>query len=96
MATNTTTKKTATATATTTAAGEAVTEAVTAEARPEHTPTRPVPVAGPSLIEGQEPVTVTLSHHLRIDGADYQPGSQVRVSPDYARRLRTQGYTSRT
>ncbi|MFE3644866.1 hypothetical protein ACFXOM_28470 [Streptomyces sp. NPDC059169] len=94
MATNTTTKKTATAT--TTAASESVTEAITAEARPEHTPTRPVPVVGPSLIEGKEPVPVTLSHHLRIDGADYQPGSQVRVSPDYARRLRTQGYTSRT
>jgi hypothetical protein len=94
MATNPTTKKTTLAT--TAAAGDEVTEAVTAEAHPEHTPTRTVPVVGPSLIEGQEPVTITLSHHLRIDGTDYPPGSQVQASPDYARRLRAQGYTSRT
>ncbi|MEU2968952.1 hypothetical protein ABZ687_28745 [Streptomyces ardesiacus] len=91
MATNTTPKKTADTAA---ASAEAVTE--TAEARPERTTRRPPAVVGPPLGEGQKPVTVTLSHHLSIDRTDYLPGAQITVSPDYARRLRGQGFTART
>lgn len=40
--------------------------------------------------------TITLSNHLRIEGADYLPGAKVRVTADYARRLRLQGYVART
>ncbi|MFG2141831.1 hypothetical protein [Streptomyces sp. NPDC048650] len=40
--------------------------------------------------------TITLSNHLRIEGTDYLPGAQVRVTADYARRLRLQGYVART
>ncbi|MEU8911796.1 hypothetical protein [Streptomyces nigrescens] len=40
--------------------------------------------------------TITLSHHLNIEGTDYLPGSKVRVPSDYARRLRRQGYVART
>ncbi|MFE0058660.1 hypothetical protein [Streptomyces sp. NPDC059003] len=39
--------------------------------------------------------TVTLSNHLRIEGTDYLPGAKVRVTADYARRLRRQGYVAR-
>ncbi|MDH6449672.1 hypothetical protein M2155_002080 [Streptomyces sp. SAI-119] len=86
MTTNTTKK---------TAAAEESPETVTAEVRPERT-RRSSGVVGPPLGEGQEPVTVTLSHHLRIDGTDYTPGAEITVSPDYARRLRGQGFTART
>ncbi|MEU0427111.1 hypothetical protein ABZ235_26495 [Streptomyces canus] len=89
MATNTTTKKT------TADAAEESTEPVTAEARLERTRRAPA-IVGPPLGEGQEPVNVTLSHHLRIDGTDYTPGAEITVSPDYARRLRGQGFTART
>ncbi|WP_435244696.1 hypothetical protein [Streptomyces sioyaensis] len=40
--------------------------------------------------------TITLSHHLNIEGTAYLPGSKVRVPADYARRLRRQGYVART
>ncbi|NUL21850.1 hypothetical protein [Streptomyces lunaelactis] len=40
--------------------------------------------------------TITLSHHLNIGGTAYLPGAKVRVSADYARRLRLQGYVART
>ncbi|MER5301304.1 hypothetical protein ABT039_17780 [Streptomyces lasiicapitis] len=40
--------------------------------------------------------TITLSHHLNIAGTSYQPGAKIRVSADYARRLRRQGYVART
>ncbi|GGW95257.1 hypothetical protein [Streptomyces noursei] len=40
--------------------------------------------------------TITLSHHLNIEGTAYLPGSKVRVPSDYARRLRRQGYVART
>ncbi|WP_181800955.1 hypothetical protein [Streptomyces shenzhenensis] len=52
-------------------------------------------VVGPPLGEAEKPVTVILSHHLRIDGTDYRPGAEITVSPDYARRLRGQGFTAR-
>jgi hypothetical protein len=57
---------------------------------------RSAAVVGPPLPAGAAPETVVLSHHLRIDGVDYAPGSTIRVSPDYARRLRAQGYTARS
>ncbi|MER5222846.1 DUF7210 family protein [Streptomyces flaveus] len=85
MATNTTTKKPA-----------AAALAETAEARPERATRRAPAVVGPPLGEGQEPVTVTLSHHHRIDGTDYTPGAEITVSPDYARGLRGQGFVART
>ncbi|AKN68765.1 hypothetical protein QR97_02160 [Streptomyces sp. PBH53] len=40
--------------------------------------------------------TITLSHHLNIEGTDYLPGSKIRVPSDYARRLRRQGYVARS
>ncbi|GHF33673.1 hypothetical protein GCM10010218_13460 [Streptomyces mashuensis] len=40
--------------------------------------------------------TITLSHHLNIEGTSYLPGAKIRVPSDYARRLRRQGYVSRT
>ncbi|MFF7643936.1 hypothetical protein [Streptomyces canus] len=40
--------------------------------------------------------TVTLSHHLDIEGTDYLPGARVRLPADYARRLRLSGYAART
>ncbi|MEV8344547.1 hypothetical protein [Streptomyces niveus] len=88
MATNTTTKKVA--------ADTSESAATTTEVRPEPATRRASAVVGPPLGEGQEPVTVTLSHHLRIDSTDYTPGDKITVSPDYARRLRGQGFTART
>ncbi|GAA5071023.1 hypothetical protein [Streptomyces similanensis] len=86
MATNTTLKK---------AAPDADTTA--AEATEAAESARRIPaVVGPPLGVGDDPVSITLSHHLRIDGADYVPGAQVKVSPDYARRLRAQGFIART
>lgn len=89
MATNPNIKKTAAPEA------EESTQAVTTEARPENTRRAPA-LVGPPLGEGQQSVTVILSHHLRIDGVDFTPGAQINVSPDYARRLRGQGFTART
>ncbi|MDI3407681.1 hypothetical protein [Streptomyces cavernicola] len=40
--------------------------------------------------------TITLSHHLNIEGTSYQPGAKLRVPADYARRLRLSGYVART
>lgn len=92
MATNTTTKK-----APARADEPTETETATAEARPRRTPTTTTPaVVGPAPLAGVEPVKVRLSHHLGIGGNDYPPGAEILVSPDYARRLRTQGYVSRT
>lgn len=92
MATNSTTKKPAAAAAEESAA--AVTE--TAEARPTRKPVPAPEVVGPALAVGVDPVTVRLSHHHTIDGTDYPPGTELLVSPDYAQRLRAQGYVSRT
>lgn len=88
MTTNTTPKKLAVKPEST-GVGEAV------EASPVQQPARTT-VVGPALTAGATPLTVTLSHHLNIDGTDYAPGAEIRISPDYARRLRTQGYVSRT
>jgi hypothetical protein len=55
------------------------------------------PQAGPAAatVDATQ-TTVVLSHHLRIEGREYPPGSKVRVTEDYARRLRSQGYIART
>ncbi|MER6109382.1 hypothetical protein [Streptomyces hirsutus] len=92
MATNPTTKKT------TGPAAEESTEAPTDTTgpRPERTASRAPAVVGPPLGHGETPQTVTLSHHLSLDGTDYTPGTTITVSPDYARRLRAQGFTART
>lgn len=89
MSTNTTPKKPATA-----AAVESASETGTDASEP--TQRRAAAVVGPPLGHGQTPETVTLSHHLRIGGTDYAPGAQIFVSPDYARRLRAQGFIART
>lgn len=89
MATNPTTRKPAEAGENT----EPVAE--TAQARPERARRAP-DVVGPPLGDGQKAATITLSHHLRIDGTDYLPGDEIRVSPDYARSLNAQGYVART
>lgn len=88
MATNPTTKKPAADTV-----AEESLEAVT-ETAPARRPAPDPDVVGPRLPLGVEPVTVTLAHHHTIDGADYPPGAQLLVSPDYAHRLRGQGYAS--
>lgn len=89
MATNPTPKKTADA------PDEAAAD--TAETRSErNAPPLAVPVVGPPLREDEAPSTVTLSHHLCIDGTDYAPGVELSVSSDYARRLRGQGFVART
>ncbi|MFF8696254.1 hypothetical protein ACF08W_28985 [Streptomyces sp. NPDC015144] len=71
---------------------EAVTE--TAPARPAHKATLVPDVVGPALPTGADPVAVTLAHHHTIDGTDYPPGAKLLVSPDYAHRLRGQGYAT--
>ncbi|WP_097983667.1 hypothetical protein [Streptomyces sp. f150] len=52
-----------------------------------------VSVTGPA---NAPTVTVTLSNHLNIEGTHYAPGAKVRVSADYARRLRLPGYVARS
>ncbi|MFJ4880066.1 hypothetical protein ACIP93_33330 [Streptomyces sp. NPDC088745] len=89
MATNSTTKKPAAA------AAEESAAAVTEPPRPARRPAPAPDVVGPALGAGVEPVTVTLSHHHTIDGTDYPPGAELLVSPDYAYRLRLQGYVTR-
>ena len=91
MATNTTVKKTAPEAEESTAA---VTEAP--GPRPKRTPAPAPTVVGPAPVAGVAAVPVRLSHHLTIGGIDYRPGSEIHVSPDYARRLRAQGYVART
>ncbi|MEU9354994.1 hypothetical protein AB0D65_29365 [Streptomyces griseoloalbus] len=89
MATNPTTKKPAAA-----AAEESTTPV--AETTPARSVRKPAPevVVGPALPAGVDPVHVTLAHHHTIDGTDYSPGAQILVSPDYAHRLRGQGYAA--
>ncbi|MFM9634494.1 MULTISPECIES: hypothetical protein [Streptomyces] len=91
MATNTTPKKPAADTA-----AEETVEAVTEAAppRPARTAAADPDVVGPALLIGADPVAVTLAHHHAIDGTDYQPGAKLLVSPDYAHRLRGQGYAT--
>ncbi|MFN1193377.1 hypothetical protein ACK03K_34500 [[Kitasatospora] papulosa] len=92
MATNMTTAKKSTAPAQESA------QATVETAEPQLAPTsaRAAAIVGPAPAAGGTPVPVTLSHHLNIDGTDYRPGAEILVSPDYARRLRSQGYLSRT
>ncbi|MEU5748239.1 hypothetical protein ABZ804_22205 [Streptomyces sp. NPDC047726] len=92
MATNTSTAKKSTAPAPESDQGAAE----TAELQQAPTPARAAAIVGPAAAAGGSAVTVTLSHHLNIDGTDYRPGAEIRVSSDYARRLRSQGYLSRT
>lgn len=92
MATNSTTKKPAAAAAAE-ESPEPVTETV--QARPARRPAAAPAVVGPALPAGTDPVTVTLAHHHTVDGTDYPPGTELLVSPDYAHRLRAQGYASR-
>ncbi|MBZ6253621.1 hypothetical protein KVH27_35310 [Streptomyces olivaceus] len=66
------------------------------DTHPKDTRTTVPAIVGPAPLVGVEPVTVRLSHHLGIGGKDFPPGAEILVSPDYARRLRTQGYVSRT
>ncbi|NEA53594.1 hypothetical protein G3I60_05335 [Streptomyces sp. SID13666] len=72
---------------------------ITADTEPTE-PKAPLPrtpdVIGPPLPVGAEPETVVLSHHLAIGGKDYAPGARILIAPDYARRLRGQGYVART
>jgi hypothetical protein len=60
-------------------------------------PTTPakIPFAGAPLRDGQQAEEITLAHHLAISGTDYTPGSRIRVNPDYARQLRSNGYAAR-
>ncbi|MFE6639473.1 hypothetical protein ACFVFT_38080 [Streptomyces tendae] len=92
MATNDTTKKPA-------AAAAEKSTAPTTETAPARSPRKPAAapeaVVGPAVRAGVDPVRVTLVHHHTIDGTDYPPGAQLLVSPDYAHRLRGQGYATR-
>ncbi|MFK0159122.1 hypothetical protein ACIQVK_44515 [Streptomyces sp. NPDC090493] len=91
MATNPTTKKPA-ADAAAEETAEAVTETI--PARPGRKTAPDPDVVGPALPAGTDPVAVTLAHHHTIDGTDYPPGAKLLVSPDYAHRLRGQGYVT--
>lgn len=91
MATNPTTKK---PTADVAAEESAETVPATAPTRPARTTIPDPNVVGPALRAGVEPVAVTLAHHHTIDGTDYPPGATLLVSPDYAQRLRGQGYAT--
>jgi hypothetical protein len=66
----------------------------TAPARPARKAAAGPDVVGPALPAGVDPVAVTLAHHHTIDGTDYPPGAKLLVSPEYARRLRGQGYAT--
>lgn len=78
------------------AAAEESVEAVTntAPTRPARTPSPEPDVVGPVLLSGVKPVAVTLAHHHTVDGTDYPPGAELLVSPEYAQRLRGQGYAT--
>ncbi|MGA5454851.1 hypothetical protein ACPCVO_50750 [Streptomyces umbrinus] len=66
-----------------------------AEESTETAPALPAPdVVGPPPPLNVEPVTVTLVHHHTVDGTDYPPGAKLLVSPEYAQRLRGQGYAT--
>ncbi|WP_141753960.1 hypothetical protein [Streptomyces subrutilus] len=83
----------------TTTASDTPAEAPTVTAAPPEptpTPATAPTIVGPAPAGDAEPQTVVLSHYLRIGGTDYAPGDKILVSPDYARRLRVQGYTART
>ncbi|MFE4575730.1 DUF7210 family protein [Streptomyces chartreusis] len=91
MATNSTPKKPAAD-----APAEETAETVTksAPARPARKSAPGPDVVGPALPAGAEPISVTLAHHHTIDGTDYPPSAKLLVSPDYAQRLRAQGYAT--
>ncbi|MGW3626259.1 hypothetical protein [Streptomyces sp. NPDC000880] len=80
----------------TAAAAAAEPKKTTTTAEPETAAKGAPPLVGTMLAVGVKPETVTLSHYLRVEGVDYQPGDSIRVSPDFAQRLRTQGYVART
>ncbi|MFZ3557213.1 hypothetical protein [Streptomyces sp. BH055] len=62
----------------------------------EATPATEVKAVNVTTHIGAGVETVTLSHHLNIEGVSYAPGDKIRVPADYARRLRRSGYVSRT
>ncbi|NML55179.1 hypothetical protein HHL19_35365 [Streptomyces sp. R302] len=92
MATNTTTKKPAAPTA---VEQPSDADVVTQPAPAPRPPALAGPV-GPAVNPFEAPVTITLSHHLEVDGTHYTPGDEILVSPEYAERLRVQGYTPRS
>ncbi|MCX5182654.1 hypothetical protein [Streptomyces sp. NBC_00268] len=90
MATNSTTKKPAADAA----AEESAADVTETAPHPARKPAPDPDVVGPALPPGVEPDAVTLAHHHTIDGTDYPPGAKLLVSPDYAQRLRGQGYAT--
>ncbi|MFE2011310.1 hypothetical protein [Streptomyces sp. NPDC059491] len=86
MATNSTPKKPAAPDV-----AEESTDIVTQPAPAARPPAIAAPV-GPAVSPLAAPVTVTLSHHHEIDGTAYVPGAEILVAPEYAERLRAQGY----
>ncbi|MGX1268095.1 DUF7210 family protein [Streptomyces phaeoluteigriseus] len=89
MTTNSTTKKPA-------MAESAMDGTESAPAHPARKAAADPDVVGPALPAGADPVAVTLAHHHTIDGTDYPPGAKLLVSPDYAHRLRGQGYATQS
>ncbi|MGW0033087.1 DUF7210 family protein [Streptomyces sp. NPDC003314] len=88
MATNPTTKKPAAP-----AAAEQSTDTdVTIQPAPAARPAVLARRVGPALDPDVEPVRIRLTHHHEIDGTTYAPGDELLVDPEYAARLRAQGY----
>ncbi|MER7951973.1 hypothetical protein ABTY59_31740 [Streptomyces sp. NPDC096079] len=88
MATNSTTKKPAVP-----AAAEQSTDAdIVIQPAPAVRPSTLARRVGPALDPSVAPVAVRLTHHHEIDGTAYAPGTELLVDPEYAERLRAQGY----
>lgn len=88
MATNSTTKKPAAPDA-----AELSTEAdVVTQPSPAVRPAALACLVGPTLNPAVEPASIRLTHHHEIDGVTYAPGDELLVDPEYAARLRAQGY----
>ncbi|WP_413100912.1 hypothetical protein [Streptomyces sp. Inha503] len=68
---------------------------LTKTAAPE-SPADEVKTVHVSSVPGLGMETITLSHHLNIEGTNHRPGDKIRVPADYARHLRQQGYVART
>ncbi|MFB6630034.1 hypothetical protein ACFCWY_09070 [Streptomyces sp. NPDC056362] len=87
MATNSTTKKPAVSDA-----AESTDADIVIQPAPAPRPAVLGRRVGPALDPAVTPVAIRLTHHHEIDGTTYAPGDEVFVAPEYAARLRAQGY----
>ncbi|MFJ3094632.1 hypothetical protein [Streptomyces hydrogenans] len=87
MTTNSTTKKPAAPAAEPSADTDLVAQPAVGS-RPPAVPN----VVRPPISPFESPIPITLVHHFEIDGTAYPPGADLLVAPEYAERLRAQGY----